>query len=234
MIELCDLNKTYLLGGEPLHALRDINLAVTAGEYLSVMGPSGSGKSTLLNMIGLLDRPDNGSYRLDNVATETLPEEKRASLRGEYIGFIFQAFHLISRLTSLENVELPMMLAGVPRRERRQAAMGVLEQVGLADRSGQRPNQLSGGQLQRVAIARAIVMKPRILLADEPTGNLDQASGAEVVQVLENLNREGITLIVVTHDASLGQRASRLIKMVDGAIASDTGCDHVIVGSDRV
>lgn len=234
MIELCKLSKTYQLGGEPVHALRDLNLAVAAGEYLSVMGPSGSGKSTLLNMIGLLDRPDNGSYRLDSMATETLPEERRASLRGEYIGFIFQAFHLISRLTALENVELPMMLAGIPRRERRRAAMQVLEQVGLANRSGQRPNQLSGGQLQRVAIARAIVMRPRILLADEPTGNLDQSVGHEVIEVLENLNREGITLIVVTHDASLGQRARRLIKMVDGAIASDTGRDHVAMGSDRV
>ena len=175
MIELQDVNKTYLVGESPLQALRDVNITIDAGEYLSVMGPSGSGKSTLLNMVGLLDRPDSGSYRLEGTATEELGEEARARLRADYVGFIFQAFHLINRLTTLENVELPMMLAGIAPKKRRQSALGVLEQVGLADRAGHRPNQLSGGQLQRVAIARAIVMRPRILLADEPTGNLDQA-----------------------------------------------------------
>ncbi len=231
MIELSVVNKTYLVGEAPLRALRDVNMTIGAGEYLSVMGPSGSGKSTLLNMIGLLDRPDSGSYCLDGVATETLGEEPRARLRADYIGFIFQAFHLINRLTTLENVELPMMLGGIAPKQRRQNALAVLEQVGLADRAGHRPGQLSGGQLQRVAIARAIVMKPRILLADEPTGNLDQASGNEVVEVLENLNREGITLLVVTHDANLGKRAKRRIRMVDGQIESDTGDDNVAAGS---
>lgn len=231
MIELQGVNKTYQLGDSPLRALRDVNISIDAGEYLSVMGPSGSGKSTLLNMVGLLDRPDSGSYRLDGTSTETLAEEARAKLRADYIGFIFQAFHLINRLTTVENIELPMMLAGIAPKQRRQSALQVLEQVGLADRAHHRPNQLSGGQLQRVAIARAIVMKPRILLADEPTGNLDQASGHEVVEVLENLNREGITLLVVTHDLDLGKRARRRIRMVDGQIESDNGSDHAPAGS---
>lgn len=231
MIELQNVNKTYLVGESPLRALRDVNITIEAGEHLSVMGPSGSGKSTLLNMVGLLDRPNSGSYRLEGTATEKLGEEARARLRADYIGFIFQAFHLINRLTTLENVELPMMLAGIAPKKRRQSALDVLDQVGLADRAGHRPNQLSGGQLQRVAIARAIVMKPRILLADEPTGNLDQASGAEVVEVLENLNREGITLLVVTHDAQLGKRARRRIRMVDGQIESDTGDSNAPAGS---
>lgn len=233
MIELKGVNKTYQVGETPLRALRDVDLTVQEGEYLSVMGPSGSGKSTLLNMIGLLDRPDSGSYLLDAVHTETLPEEQRARLRGEQIGFIFQSFHLVNRLTTLENVELPMMLAGVSLGERRITAHEVLAQVGLEAWSGHHPNQLSGGQLQRVAIARAIVMKPRILLADEPTGNLDQASGQEILSVLENLNAEGITLLVVTHDLNLGQRACRQIRMVDGLIETDTSveaemsADHV-------
>ncbi|MEZ5530030.1 MAG: ABC transporter ATP-binding protein [Porticoccaceae bacterium] len=231
MIELQGVNKTYQVGDSPLRALQDVTLTIGAGEYLSVMGPSGSGKSTLLNMVGLLDRPDSGSYRLDGHVTETLGEEARARLRADYIGFIFQAFHLISRLTTVENVELPMMLAGVASKQRRESAMAVLEQVGLAERANHRPSQLSGGQLQRVAIARAIVMKPRILLADEPTGNLDQASGHDVVEVLENLNREGITLLVVTHDMELGKRARRRIRMVDGQIESDNGGDHAPAGS---
>src|SRR5690606_10856717 len=199
LIELRGLNKTYTMGGRPLRALRDLALDIHGGDYISVMGPSGSGKSTLLNMLGLLDRPDSGSYRLDGRATEALDEEGRAALRRDNIGFIFQAFHLVNRLTARE----------------------VLATVGLAERSGHRPSQLSGGQLQRVAIARAIVMKPKILLADEPTGNLDQASGLDIVEVVENLNREGITLVVVTHDAALGRRARRRIRMVDGAVVAD-------------
>ncbi|MEZ5481652.1 MAG: ABC transporter ATP-binding protein [Porticoccaceae bacterium] len=221
LIELRGINKTYEMGGEPLRALRDIDLDINEGEYISIMGPSGSGKSTLLNMLGLLDRPDSGSYQLDNRATEGLDEEKRAALRRDNIGFIFQSFHLVNRLTALENIELPMMLAGQPLSQRKLSAETVLELVGLSDRSGHRPAELSGGQLQRVAIARAIVMKPKILLADEPTGNLDQASGKEIVDVLETLNQEGITLIVVTHDLDLGKRAARRIRMVDGAIVED-------------
>ena len=189
------------------------------------MGPSGSGKSTLLNMIGLLDRPDSGRYWFDTVATEELSEERRARLRGENIGFIFQQFHLINRLSAFENIELPMMLAGQPLKQRRNTVANVLAMVGLSARASHKPNQLSGGQLQRVAIARAIVMRPRLLLADEPTGNLDSHSGGEVVDVLEKLNQDGITLIVVTHDQTLGDRAERHIRMDDGRIHSDHSDD---------
>ena len=216
------VNKTYQVGESPLRALRDVSLSIEAGEYLSIMGPSGSGKSTLLNMIGLLDRPDSGRYWFDNVATEVLAEEKRARLRGENVGFIFQSFHLVNRLTAFENIELPLMLAEQPVKQRRQAVEEVLEMVGLTSRGKHKPNQLSGGQLQRVAIARAIVMRPRLLLADEPTGNLDSRSGGEVIEVLESLNREGITLIMVTHDQNIGDRATRHIRMVDGQIDRDS------------
>lgn len=215
------VNKTYQVGESPLRALRDVSLSIESGEYLSVMGPSGSGKSTLLNMIGLLDRPDSGRYWFDNTATEELAEEQRARLRGENIGFIFQSFHLVNRLTAFENIELPLMLAQQPLKKRRQAVAEVLEMVGLTSRASHKPNQLSGGQLQRVAIARAIVMRPRLLLADEPTGNLDSRSGGEVIEVLEKLNREGITLIMVTHDQNIGDRATRHIRMVDGQIDQD-------------
>ena len=221
MIKLTSINKTYQIGDTPLRALRDVSLNIDSGEYLSVMGPSGSGKSTLLNMIGLLDRPDSGSYLFDNVATEALKEERRARLRGENIGFIFQSFHLINRLTAFENVELPLILTEQPIKSRRQAVAEVLDMVGLSARASHKPNQLSGGQLQRVAIARAIVMRPRLLLADEPTDNLDSASGSEVIEVIERLNRDGITLVAVTHDQNLGDRATRHIRMVDGQIDSD-------------
>ena len=221
MIKLISINKTYQIGDTPLRALRDVSLNIDSGEYLSVMGPSGSGKSTLLNMIGLLDRPDSGSYLFDNVATEALKEERRARLRGENIGFIFQSFHLINRLTAFENVELPLILTEQPIKSRRQAVAEVLDMVGLSARASHKPNQLSGGQLQRVAIARAIVMRPRLLLAYEPTGNLDSASGSEVIEVIERLNRDGITLVAVTHDQNLGDRATRHIRMVDGQIDSD-------------
>lgn len=221
MIRLERVNKTYQVGESPLRALRDVSLSIESGEYLSVMGPSGSGKSTLLNMIGLLDRPDSGRYWFDNLATEVLAEEQRARLRGENIGFIFQSFHLVNRLTAFENIELPLMLAEQPLKKRREAVAEVLEMVGLTSRASHKPNQLSGGQLQRVAIARAIVMRPRLLLADEPTGNLDSRSGGEVIDVLERLNREGITLIMVTHDQNIGDRATRHIRMVDGQIDRD-------------
>lgn len=221
MIELEGINKTYHVGEAPLRALRDVSITIDKGEYLSIMGPSGSGKSTLLNMIGLLDRPDSGTYRLDGKATEKLPEEARARLRGENIGFIFQSFHLVNRLDAFENVELPLILAGRSVKPRREAVAEVLEMVGLSDRAKHKPGEMSGGQLQRVAIARAIVMKPRILLADEPTGNLDSKSGGEVINVIEKLNSDGITLVVITHDQGLGERAGRRIKMLDGRIESE-------------
>lgn len=221
MIDVSGINKTFILGDSKVHALDNINLRIEQGEYLSVMGPSGSGKSTLLNMLGLLDRPDDGRYLLNEVDTGSLDENERARLRREQIGFVFQSYHLIPRLTARENVEMPMMLAGVPARERHASVEVILEKLGIANRAHHLPNQLSGGERQRVAIGRSIVMKPTLLLADEPTGNLDSRSGAEVTEILEDLNREGITLLVVTHDHSMGDRARRRIRMVDGAIASD-------------
>lgn len=221
MIEVSGINKTFILGDSKVHALDNINLRIEQGEYLSVMGPSGSGKSTLLNMLGLLDRPDEGIYLLNDVDTSSLDENERARLRREQIGFVFQSYHLIARLTARENVEMPLMLAGVPAKQRHEEVGVILEKLGIARRAHHLPNQLSGGERQRVAIGRSIVMKPTILLADEPTGNLDSRSGAEVTEILENLNREGITLLIVTHDNNMGDRARRRIRMVDGAIASD-------------
>jgi putative ABC transport system ATP-binding protein len=227
MIEISGVNKTFVLGDSTVHALANINLRIEQGEYMSVMGPSGSGKSTLLNMLGLLDRPDNGRYSLNGVDTQTLDENERARLRREQIGFVFQSYHLIARLTARENVEMPLMLAGVPAKERHETVAGILEKLGIAGRADHLPNQLSGGERQRVAIGRSIIMKPALLLADEPTGNLDSRSGAEVTEILENLNREGITLLIVTHDSSMGDRARRQIRMVDGAIATDQTFERV-------
>lgn len=222
-ITLSHVNKTYVVGENPLHVLNDINLSIKEGEYISIMGPSGSGKSTLLNMIGLLDRIDSGSLVLENTETTALTEEQRAKLRRNSLGFIFQNFQLISRLTALENAELPLVLAGIDTSKRTEIVTKLFESLGLADRLQHLPKQLSGVQLQRVAIARAMVMSPKILLADEPTGNLDQKSGKDVVAVLEQLNLQGITLIMVTHDHELGARANRQLKMVDGVIVSDSG-----------
>jgi len=225
MIKLQDVCKTFYLGDQAVHALDHIDLEVQPGEYLSVMGPSGSGKSTLLNMLGLLDRPDSGSYRLADSETASLPEVQRAELRSQYIGFVFQAYHLIPRLNARENIEMPMMLAGVKAAERRKLADDVLKRLAIFHRAEHLPKQLSGGERQRVAIARAIVRKPTILLADEPTGNLDSHSGEEVMLLLEQLNQEGITLFLVTHDAKLGARAHRHLVMVDGQIVEDSTTD---------
>jgi putative ABC transport system ATP-binding protein len=221
MIDLSGIKKTFILGDSEVHALNNINLRIEQGEYLSVMGPSGSGKSTLLNMLGLLDRPDEGRYLINGVDTQSLDEDERAQLRREQIGFVFQSYHLIPRLTAKENVEMPLMLSGIPAKQRRATVDPILEKLGIARRAHHLPNQLSGGERQRVAIGRSIVMKPSILLADEPTGNLDSRSGAEVTDILENLNREGITLLIVTHDNNMGSRATRRIRMADGVIASD-------------
>lgn len=221
VIELRAIEKTFQLGDQTVHALDGVDLTIRKGEYVSVMGPSGSGKSTLLNMLGLLDKPDRGSYKLAGVETITLDEEARAKFRRDQIGFVFQSFHLIPRLSAQENIELPLLLEGIAPRERARLAREAMERLGLVDRAHHLSNQLSGGQRQRVAIARAIVMRPSLLLADEPTGNLDSRSGADVMELLEELNRSGITLIVVTHDSALGARAHRTIRMVDGRIAND-------------
>jgi len=222
MIDLENIQRIFPVGDQEVHALRDINLHISAGEYLSIMGPSGSGKSTLLNLLGLLDRPNAGRYLLDGQDVTTLSDKQQAHLRRERIGFVFQFFHLVPRLTAAQNVELPMMLAGLPVDERQLRVQQALKGMGITDRADHRPDQLSGGQRQRVAIARATVMQPGLLLADEPTGNLDRASGKDVIDILETLQRRGITLIIVTHDPELGERAHRRLHMIDGAITGDT------------
>ena len=225
MIRLEGVERTFHVGGSDVHALAGISLTIEQGEYVSVMGPSGSGKSTLLNAIGLLDRIDSGRYWLNEVETSALGESERARFRREHIGFVFQAYHLVPRLTARENIELPLMLAGIASDERRRQSERVMDRLEISDRSHHLPNQLSGGQRQRVAIARSIIMKPDLLLADEPTGNLDSRSGVEVTALLEELNAEGITLLVVTHDPNMGGRARRQIRMRDGEIAADTPID---------
>ncbi len=222
MIEIAGVSRTFQVGGQPVHALRALDLTFADGEYAAIMGPSGSGKSTLLHILGLLDRPDSGHYRLDGLETTEINEERRAQLRRDRIGFVFQSFHLIPRLSAAENVELPLVLAGLAPAQRRERVTRILAAVGLADRAHHRPDQLSGGQRQRVAIARATIMAPSLILADEPTGNLDRASGREVMETLEALNAQGLTLLIVTHDAELGARAQRRIRMDDGAILPET------------
>lgn len=221
MIELSHVERIYQVGDEEVHALRDVDLGIDAGEYVAIMGPSGSGKSTLLNILGALDRPTAGTYRLDGVDVGALGEEDLPAIRRHKIGFVFQSFHLVARLTAAQNVELPMVFAGMPHRERSEKVARALDAVGLSPRASHRPDQLSGGERQRVAIARAIVLGPKILLADEPTGNLDSGSGGEVVRLLERMNGEGLTLIVVTHDPAIGGRARRRIRLADGRVVDD-------------
>jgi putative ABC transport system ATP-binding protein len=222
-IELAGIERVFRLGDSVVRALAGIDLAIDAGEYLSVMGPSGSGKSTLLNVLGLLDSPSAGRYRLEGRDVTTLSAAEQARVRSQRIGFVFQSFHLVPRLTAAENIALPMMLAGVAAGDRAPRVEKALADFGLADRANHRPDELSGGQRQRVAIARATVMRPAMLLADEPTGNLDRATGEEVMRLLEDLHQRGVTLIMVTHDQALGDRARRRIYMEDGAIRRDSG-----------
>lgn len=221
MIELRDLHRHFTVGDVIVHALDGISLTIHKGEYVSIMGPSGSGKSTLLNILGLLDQANSGEYRLNNRNVTTLDDTEQAKVRRDQLGFVFQFFHLIPRLTAAENIELPLMLAGVVPAERKTRVDEALQHVALSDRAHHRPDQLSGGQRQRVAIARAIIMRPAIILADEPTGNLDRHSATEVMEILESLNKSGIILIVVTHDPQLGERAWRKIRLVDGKVVSD-------------
>ncbi len=218
MIALRGIRRDYDIGGRPVHALAGVDLDLADGDYVSIMGPSGSGKSTLLNILGCLDRPTAGSYRLDDREVAGLDENELALVRRNRIGFVFQSFHLVPRLTAAGNVELPMIFAGIDPAERRRRAEEALASVGLADRTQHTPDQLSVVERQRAAIARAVVMRPGILLADEPTGNLDSLSGSEVVALLERMNASGLTLIVVTHDPAIGSRASRTIRLADGAI----------------
>jgi putative ABC transport system ATP-binding protein len=218
VIRLEDIWRTFVMGGQTLHALKAVTETIPAGDHVSIIGPSGSGKSTLLNILGCLDKPSQGQYFFDGRAVEGLDPDELAQLRLNEIGFIFQSFHLVPRLDAIANIELPMTLAGVARAERRERAHAALESVGLGDRSGHRPAELSGGQKQRVAIARAVSMRPRLLLADEPTGNLDTQSGEQILGLLEALNQQGITLAVVTHDPDVAGRANRVLEMRDGEI----------------
>ncbi len=225
MIRLEHIHRIFPVGREEVHALREVSLHIARGEYVSIMGPSGSGKSTLLNLIGLLDRPTSGTYFLDGEDVTGLSDQQQAQVRREKIGFVFQFFHLVPRLSAAENVELPMVLAGVAPTDRAPAVSRLLEEVGISRRALHRPDQLSGGERQRVAIARAMVMQPAVILADEPTGNLDQTTGKEVIHLLEELNGKGMALLLVSHDPELAGRARRHVSMVDGRIQSDTGAN---------
>jgi putative ABC transport system ATP-binding protein len=218
MIRLDGISRSYDVGGEPVHALVDVTELIESGEYLAIMGPSGSGKSTLLHVLGCLDRPDRGRYELDGRDVGALDETELTLVRRHTIGFVFQFFHLVPRLSACENVELPMIFAGVPPAERRERALARLRAVGLEPRAQHRPDQLSGGERQRVALARATVLEPKLLLADEPTGNLDTASGRHVLEILEQMNAAGLTLIVVTHDPAVARRAQRILVLKDGQV----------------
>jgi len=221
VIELRGLSRTFHVGGRPVYALRELDLTIPGGDYLSIMGPSGSGKSTLLNLLGCLDRPTSGSYRLDGREVGGLDEGELTQVRRHKIGFVFQSFHLVPRLTAAGNVELPMVFAGVERSERTRRTARALQAVGLAGRSHHRPEQLSGGEQQRVAIARAVASAPSILLADEPTGNLDSRSGDEVIRLLEDMNGRGLTLIMVTHNPAVAERAAHRIQLGDGRLVDE-------------
>ena len=222
LVELDGIERVFRLGDSEVHALCNLTLTIETGEYVAVMGPSGSGKSTLLNIVGLLDRPNAGRYRLEGRDVTTLSPEEQAQVRSRRIGFVFQSFHLVPRLTAADNIALPMVLAGIAPRERAERVARALHDYGLQDRAHHKPDELSGGQRQRVAIARATIMSPALILADEPTGNLDRATGDEVVRLLEELNARGVTLIVVTHDPHIGARARRRVMMEDGAVKLDT------------
>jgi putative ABC transport system ATP-binding protein len=221
LIQISKVNRTFEVGEEKVYGMHDLSLSINAGEYIAIMGPSGSGKSTLLNTIGLLDRPDTGTYLFKEHDVTLIGDVERTRLRRHRIGFVFQLFHLVPRLTAAENIELPLIIAEVSASERRQRVASLLSRLGLRERAAHRPDQLSGGQRQRVAIARAIAMQPELLLADEPTGNLDKAAGQEVIAILEELNANGLTLVMVTHDPQLGHRAKRQIRMEDGRIITD-------------
>lgn len=221
MIEMNDVEKTYSRGAEELHVLKNVNLHIKASDFVAIVGPSGSGKSTLMNMIGLLDVPTKGSYLLDGVSTSGLSDNKMAELRNHKIGFIFQQFNLLPRLTALENVELPLIYGGASPQERRETAMDMLESLGMKERAKHLPSELSGGQQQRVAIARALVSKPSLLLADEPTGALDSRTGQEVLELMLELNSRGNTIVLITHDQAIARNASRIISIRDGELISD-------------
>jgi len=221
LIRLQNISRRYQMGVETVHALRDVSLEIQRGEYVAIMGPSGSGKSTLMNLIGCLDTPTSGKYELNGSQVSELNDNQLAEVRNREIGFVFQTFNLLPRSNALHNVELPLIYAGVPADERRRIALEAISQVGLADRMHHKPNELSGGQRQRVAVARALVNKPSILLADEPTGNLDSKTGREIMALFAELSHQGNTIIVVTHEEEIARQSRRIIRILDGLIASD-------------
>jgi putative ABC transport system ATP-binding protein len=233
VIKVDALTRTYQLGQVEVRALRGVSFTVEQGELLTVMGPSGSGKSTLMNILGCLDQPTSGSYWLDGEEVGRLKDDKLAAIRNRKIGFVFQTFNLLARTRALHNVELPLIYAGVSPKERRQRAQAALETVGLADRMGHHPNELSGGQQQRVAIARALISEPAIILADEPTGNLDSKSGIEIMRIIQQLNAErGMTVLIVTHDPFLSQHTGRIIRLQDGRIVGDHPVSNPLVAGE--
>jgi putative ABC transport system ATP-binding protein len=221
MINLSDITRTYRMGEVDITVLSGVSLSVQRGEFVAIMGPSGSGKSTLMNIIGCLDRPTSGLYRFEDREINAMTDDELASIRNVKIGFVFQTFNLLPRFTALKNVEVPLIYSGVPARKRSERAIPLLRQVGLSERMKHRPTELSGGQQQRVAIARALVNKPPLLLADEPTGNLDSRSGVEILEILTALNQQGVTVIIVTHDQNVAARCKRIINVMDGKIISD-------------
>jgi putative ABC transport system ATP-binding protein len=221
LIAFQNISRLYQMGSETIHALRDVSLEIERGEYVAIMGPSGSGKSTLMNLVGCLDTPSSGRYELNGTDVSEMNDNELAEIRNREIGFVFQTFNLLPRSTALHNVELPLIYSGLNAEQRRQMALDALDQVGLSDRIHHKPNELSGGQRQRVAVARALVNKPSIVLADEPTGNLDSKTGREILALFDELSRKGNTLIVVTHEEAVARHARRILRIRDGLIASD-------------
>ncbi len=227
LISIEHLNKTYIMGAEKVEALKDVSLQIDRGEYVALMGPSGSGKSTLMNLLGCLDSPSSGKYWLNGIEVSTMSDSELAEVRNKQIGFVFQTFNLLPRLTALENVALPLVYAGMPKEERLQKARAALEAVGLGDRMHHKPNELSGGQRQRVAIARALVNDPAIILADEPTGNLDSKTSYEIMALFDQIHRAGNTIVLVTHEPDIAQHAHRIVRLRDGLVESDKINEHV-------